>query len=268
LRRNGSVLGAFAPTDQEVGAHYEDAGRAEGLARLYDASTPRGEFYRDRLRRIASLLEGARGDLLDAGCGTGQMLRFLRETRRESFRLTGLDRSEEMVEVARRVLGDAEDIRLVTGRLEQMPFETASFDVVMAMGSLEYVTGIEQALDEIARVTRPGGLAILTMQNPRSPYRIWESSIWARVRRRRGQVDSPIVSRLAKRDMRRRLAEAGLAPQSVVPYGFSVLVPPFDSRFPRAALRLQRSAERFASSPLRWLATDYIVVARRAGGAA
>ncbi len=261
LRRNRPDT--RAATDEEVGAHYDDPVTANGLARLYDAPTPLGEFYRQRMRRIDALLDGAEGDLLDAGCGAGQMLRFLHESRADQFALTGVDRSAAIIDAARRIVGESPAIRLVVGRLEDLPFDTASFHVVLAMGSLEYVASIERALGEIARVTRPGGLAILTMQNKLSPYRLWDATVWSWVRRCRGSAPSPIVQRLAERRLRAAVTAVGLVPVSVVYYGFNVFVPPLDTRAPHLAMRAQHRLEPFASGPLHRLATDYMVVARR-----
>lgn len=251
--------------DEEIGAYYEQPGRAEGLARLYDAATPLGAFYRDRLERIAGLLDGLDGAVLDAGCGTGQMIRFLHATRPDRFVLTGLDRSASMIEVARQLVDDTADARLVVGRVEEMPFADAIFDVVLAMGSLEYVADLDQALAEIARVLRSGGRAVVTMGNPWSPYRLWDSIVWSRVRRRRGLPESPVVRRLGERELRLALRRAGLTPASAIHYGFNLFLSPLDSRFPGPALRHQRLLEKFARGHLRHLATDYAVVAHRLG---
>jgi len=265
LPRKGSLKGTHARADREVAAHYQDPVRAHELARLYEAKTPLGEFYRDRMRRIVALLEGAEGDLLDAGCGTGQMVRFLRDFRTDRFTLTGLDRSASMIEEARHLLGDDPAVRLVVGRVEEMPFDDTSFDVVLAMGVLEYVEDIDQVLAEIARVMRPGGLTVVTMQNQWSPHRLWDRSVWSRVQAYRGDVRSPIVGRLGERQFRSRLTDAGLTALSVVYFGFNVLVPPFDSRFPVLTTQLQRRLEAIARGPFRRLGTDYIVLARRVG---
>ena len=257
-----------AHTDENVGRHYEDASLARGLASTYGAPTPLGAFYRERMARIAVLLEGVTGDLLDAGCGTGQMLRLLRDTRPGAFALTGLDRSSAIIDAARTVVGDDPSVKLVVGRLEEMPFTDASFDVVLAMGSLEYVTIVERAIGEIARVLRPGGLAICTMQNPRSPYRLWDAKVWGPVRRRRGGGESPIVHRLTMRALQEVLSAAGLEPQSLVRYGFNVLLPPLDTKLPKLAMGVQHRLERVARGPLRYLASDFLVVARREAGTA
>ena len=255
--------GDAGPTDQEVGAYYDDRTRASGLARLYRAPTPLGAFYRGRVRLVRGLLESVDGDLLDIGCGTGQMLASLRGSRR--FTLTGLDRSAANLEVASRVLENDPEIRLVLGRIEELPFADASFDTVLAMGILEYVTGTDAALAELARVLRPGGRAVVTMQNPLSPYRLWDATIWSRVRRRRGQSESPVLRRLGRGRLGRAAAAAGLEPVSVVDYGFNVLPPPLDAHFPRLATRLEHRLATSTPGPLRRLASDYVLVARRAG---
>jgi ubiquinone/menaquinone biosynthesis C-methylase UbiE len=252
---------AHEHSDADVGDYYEDPARAEGLARLYKAATPLGEFYRERMRLVAGLLEDVEGTLLDAGCGTGQMIRFLRAERSGRFDFTGVDRSASMIRVARRLVGD--DCRFHVARIEEMPFADATFDVVLVMGSLEYVAGVDQALAEIARVVRPGGIAIVTMGNPWSPYRLWDATVWSRLRRLRGAVESPVVQRLGERQLRRALVRAGLGPSSVIRYGFNLFLAPLDSRFPGLAVRQQRVLEPVMRGPLRRLATDFMIVAHR-----
>jgi SAM-dependent methyltransferase len=252
-----------ALVDRVVGAHYEDESTAHGLARLYESPGVLGDFYRDRMRRIAELLGDAGGNLLDVGCGTGQMLRFLRDTRPERFVLTGLDRSSSAIQEAREVVDGDPSVRLVVGRAERLPFSDRAFDVVLAMGLLEYVASLEDALRELARVTRPGGLVVVTMQNPRSPYRLWDASLYSWLRRRRGDRPSPVLRRLPPGRLRSALREAGAEPVALVRYNFNLLLPPLDSRLPGLALQLKRHVETVARGPLRGLANDYIVVARK-----
>lgn len=236
--------------------------RAETLAELYEANTALGDFYRSRMVRIAELLADVRGDLLDAGCGTGQMLSYLHRKLPGRFRLTGLDRSSANITVARGALDATPEPRLVIGRIEKMPLDSASFDVVLAMGSLEYVAGIEDALGELARVTRPGGLAVVTMKNPYSPYRLWNRAISSLVHRPNG---SPILHCLTTRSYRAGLADAGFAPEKIQRYGFGFPASRLDAHVPRVAMRLEHALDYIVPGPLRWIATDYLVVARRTG---
>ncbi|WP_318770978.1 metalloregulator ArsR/SmtB family transcription factor [Thermaurantiacus sp.] len=96
------------------------------------------------------------GELLDLGTGTGRMLELLAPLAR---RAAGLDRSPEMLRVARSKLDAAGlagvDIRL--GDVLAIPFADASFDTVTLHQVLHFLDGPEAALREAARVLRPGG---------------------------------------------------------------------------------------------------------------
>lgn len=263
----GRVPSSERAHDAAIARYYDDAAVAVGLARLYEEKTALGAFYRGRMRRIATELAGLQGRLLDVGCGTGQMLRFLRQTRPEAFELTGIDRAEAMVRVARDVVGDDPQIRLLQARVERLPFASGSYDVVLAMGVLEYVTSVEVAIREIARVLRDGGTAVLTMQNPLGPYRLWERSVYRRIRARRGERSSPIIWCVKARTLCVTLCRAGLVPTAVSYYNFNLLLPPLDARMPRLSVRLERALENVARGPLKRLGSDYFVVARKAEGA-
>jgi hypothetical protein len=52
-----------------------------------------------------------------------------------------------------------------------------------------------------------------------------------------------------------------------VEYSFNLFLPPLDRKLPRLAMRLQRALARIGRGPLRLIATDYIVAARRLAGA-
>ncbi len=65
----------------------------------------------------------------------------------------------------------ADDVQRVD--LLDMPFESASFDMAIANHVLEHVGDDARALNEIARVLRPGGLAIL-----QTPYSAMLESTW------------------------------------------------------------------------------------------
>jgi SAM-dependent methyltransferase len=74
-----------------------------------------------------------------------------------------------MVELARRHAaesGTAEHVSVDVGDAYSLAFEDASFDLVLAIGVMDYLTRPELAMREIARVTGPGGHVILTDLNP------------------------------------------------------------------------------------------------------
>lgn len=95
--------------------------------------------------------------ILDAGCGTGGMLDVYRSW--PDAAVTGLDFSPE----ALRFSHERGHTRLTGGDLTLLPFRTASFDVVSAMDVIEHVGDDRRAVEEIARVLRPGGILVASV---------------------------------------------------------------------------------------------------------
>ena len=98
--------------------------------------------------------------LLDAGCGSGGMLKMVRE-KFPLAELTGVDQSEHALELtAARETG----AKLVPASVHELPFPDNSFDFVFSLDVLSHV-GVDDALalHEMHRVLRPGGRLILNL---------------------------------------------------------------------------------------------------------
>jgi ubiquinone/menaquinone biosynthesis C-methylase UbiE len=108
------------------------------------------------------------GAVLDAGCGS---LLFTAPCYRESVcELTLLDASGTMLARAARRLGPASRARLIQGDLRALPFEAERFAATLHFGVLHCLDEADRALEEMFRVTRPGGrlfLSCLTLARPR-----------------------------------------------------------------------------------------------------
>jgi ubiquinone/menaquinone biosynthesis C-methylase UbiE len=100
------------------------------------------------------------GDALDAACGTGRHAATLVEL---GHRVVGVDTTEAMLAVAREKV-PAADFR--SGRLEQLPVEDESVDLITCALALTHVERLEPVMREFVRVLRPGGQAILTDIHP------------------------------------------------------------------------------------------------------
>jgi ubiquinone/menaquinone biosynthesis C-methylase UbiE len=100
-----------------------------------------------------------RSRVLDVGCGTGELLRRLRAKYNDAF-LAGLDPVPEMLAVAANKLSGKEDLRI--GYADSLPWPSASFDVVVSCNMFHYISHPVDALREMARVLRPGGVVVLT----------------------------------------------------------------------------------------------------------
>jgi len=104
---------------------------------------------------------GAVRDALDLGCGDGRLTAELR-----ARSLVGADVSSGALERARIRLPEATLVRVDPD--EPLPFEDASFDLVLCAETLEHVRDVQLLLSEVRRVLRPGGhLAITTPAHSR-----------------------------------------------------------------------------------------------------
>lgn len=98
------------------------------------------------------------GEVLEVAIGTGRNLPFYPP----GVRLTGLDLSPAMLEIAR---ARAEDLDVVVdlreGDAHALPFPDSSFDTVVCAFSLCNIPDERRAIAEMHRVLRPGGLLLL-----------------------------------------------------------------------------------------------------------
>jgi len=108
------------------------------------------------------------GRLLDVGCGTGYTLSRIRDAMERGtggeYDLFGLDLSPEALAFS----GEKVAAQFVRGDVGCLPFKGSSFDVVTALDVLEHLESDREAVSEIARVLRPGGLALLSV--PAHPW--------------------------------------------------------------------------------------------------
>ncbi len=107
--------------------------------------------------------------LLDLGCGGG---RHAFEAARRGARVVALDtdRAElDRVAAVFAAMAEAGEIpdgasgMAVAGDATRIPFPDASFDKVIAAEVLEHLPADQQAMNEIARILRPGGMAAVTV---------------------------------------------------------------------------------------------------------
>lgn len=137
------------------------------VANLYDTwyETPLGAMV-DRLEkallaRLATPRAGERA--LDVGTGTGHFASWMADL---GLQVVGYDRAEAMLQIAR---ADAR-ITWQQGDAEKLPFEDGAFDLVLCVTAIEFMEQTDRAVEEMCRVTAPGGRLVVGVLNEESPF--------------------------------------------------------------------------------------------------
>ena len=161
------------------------------------------EYRYEKLEYLPQLVDfGAyKGrNLLEVGCGVGiDLVRFAHA----GAKVTGIDVSKTAIELAHKNFkrhGLQADLCLMNG--EGMGFSESSFDVVYAHGVLQYTAEAAKMIQEIHRVLKPGGEAILMVYNRNS---------WLNLLRKVTNVpleheDAPVLKKFSIRELKQLLS--------------------------------------------------------------
>lgn len=162
--RGAEVAMIAAGADDGLLAHlipvhrHDVAGGYERWAPRYDGPNPAIEAEEPRLRARVERLTPGRA--LDAACGTGRHAALLAGL---GWDVIGVDATPAMLERARAKVPGA-DFR--AGRLEALPVDDGSVDLVTCGLALTHVEDLGPVFAEFARVLRPGGRVITTDIHP------------------------------------------------------------------------------------------------------
>ena len=140
------------PHNEKPAASWASAGRA------YEKFS---EDLGDAINRCIDCLDPQPGErVLDVATGTGWGARLIAARGAE---VHGIDFGKNLIDAARTLASEAElEIQFSTADAEDLPFDDASFDVVISTFGVMFVQRPEAAADELARVCRPGGRLGLT----------------------------------------------------------------------------------------------------------
>ncbi len=156
------------------------------------------------------------GLYLDAGCGIGGWILFLRDA---GFTVEGIDSHSAAV----RAMSEYDrDIVVKIARTSAIPYRDNAFDGVISIGSLEYDEGdVEASIREIARVVKPGGVACIEvpLANPLRralylPLKRFEGMI----RKLQGRVPVFAYYLFGKHELRDMLEHAGFSIEHEAPH--------------------------------------------------
>lgn len=152
---------------------------ASGVPERFVPETMRGQLVEaEHLARYWWASQHVLGRVvLDAGCGTAYGSRILAEA--GASEVIGVDSASEVLEAARPLM--PRNVTLSAGDVRSLPYDDETFDAVVCFEVIEHIEEQDRALDEIARVLKPAGYAVVSSPNrdvyvPGNPHHVRELS--------------------------------------------------------------------------------------------
>jgi 2-polyprenyl-3-methyl-5-hydroxy-6-metoxy-1,4-benzoquinol methylase len=140
------------------------SGREENVPERFVPDQMQGDLIEaEHLVRYWWASDVARGRrVLDAGCGVGYGTNLM--SRAGASAATGVDVANAVIEAA--IPDAAPGVSFVAADLKALPFEDASFDVVVCFEVIEHVEAPEEVIAELTRVLAPEGVLLVSSPNP------------------------------------------------------------------------------------------------------
>jgi arsenite methyltransferase len=146
--------------------------RYEGdIATIQRRLAQTSDLHRRRLAVLdaAGIQPGER--VLEAGCGGGALLPILAAAVGEGGCVVGIDISSDQVAAAQSVCRASAPAKAEVQDINQLPYDDASFDAIIAIQVIEYLEQPGRALSELRRVCRANGRLIVFATN-------WDTVFW------------------------------------------------------------------------------------------
>ena len=142
----------------------------EALAERYAAiaETKAENGYNEHPAMRTAIGDVAGLDVLDAGCGPGFMSRDLLDKGAASA--TAFDISPNMVEIATRTTWGKASCFVADLAQPLSALQDKSFDLIVSSLAIDYVRDWSVPLSEFARVLKPGGRVVMSVQHPMGAY--------------------------------------------------------------------------------------------------
>jgi len=118
-----------------------------------------GETMQEHLHRYAISIEMAKNrTVLDIACGEGYGASFLSKV---AAKVMAVDVDAATIEKAEEKY-KADNLDFISGSILQIPFPDRSFDMITCFETLEHVAEHEEAMTELKRVLKPGGILMIS----------------------------------------------------------------------------------------------------------
>jgi SAM-dependent methyltransferase len=165
-------------------------------------------WWSNRFNAILARRYGRHGSrLLEIGSGMGHLVGQLEDT----FETYGMDLNHWAVKQSKSV---TEKTKLQTASAQELPFRDGTFNVVIIKHIVEHLPDPRQAIQEIGRVTEPGGTLILATPNLDSLLKPWKGDRWI------GYQDPTHISLKRPAEWLELIRSAGFRPLKIFSDGF------------------------------------------------
>jgi demethylmenaquinone methyltransferase / 2-methoxy-6-polyprenyl-1,4-benzoquinol methylase len=153
------------------------------IAKRYDLMNTLMSFGLDKgwRKKTVRIAEAERGmHFIDVCCGTGQLSLELAMKVGTDGKITGLDFSKNMLEIAKNNISRTSYqsmIELIQGDAMNLPYENNSFDGATVGWGLRNLPDLDKGIREMVRVVKPGGMVVsLDMAKPTLP--LFKQGYW------------------------------------------------------------------------------------------
>lgn len=114
-------------------------------------------------------------NILEIGCGRGYYLKALQQID-SSLKITGIDLNEKYLIEAKKYIRN-DNVKVIKGDANKLLFKDNSIDAIIASEILEHVPNDNKVLDEIYRVLKKEGRAMISVPNQDYPF-LWDPINW------------------------------------------------------------------------------------------
>lgn len=249
-----------------AGAFFDAA--AKTYADKYEAQTPEGYSFRERKHLALGMLGDVRDRrVLDIGSGPGVLTG---ELLTGGAAVTAMDIAPAMIEALKARFKHPR-LEAHVGDIEALQLPNESYDDTIVLGVLEYLDGDRRAFNELRRVLKPGGRAVISVPNYWSPWRLWNRILlaifgipWRMLQAALGRTPHAMRHReYSTRDIRRLARQFGFEIIDFAGYNFKLAPFPLDRLFGRLTAAAAECLSGLARTPLKFLGTGYLVTLRK-----
>ena len=159
--------GTASDHQKSIDAHFTAS--ADYWTKVYEVEDLDGTIYKQRRSAVLALVQKLKlpveAQILEVGCGSG--LTSV-ELAREGYAIQAVDSVDAMLERTRQHAEDAGlGDRVITSKRDvyDLGYPENTFDLVLIIGVAPWLYSLDKAVREVARVLRPGGYLIATVDN-------------------------------------------------------------------------------------------------------